>query len=289
MDLQTALDSEVNRLRAPSPDANPATRAADASARGSGVPAAADAMTRAAEEAAARLEERLEVETRQDRKALRRPSRRMMIEKPEPDRLATVAADRGLDRVRALMGTSWTNRLAALLPEGWILGGCVGDDDGGRAERFEPPSFDRLECTRLCQVDFEHQGLTGPLVGLRMLVRNADEGRVEVRAGEETDPEDYYRERTRVSIDPGEYLYGLEGVGATGICIFSLTAVKTNISDCAVPVERIPSRAPRTSPDDSIDLLPPQRSGLVVRSFYGRVKWLESGRSVISGLATTCV
>lgn len=153
MDLQTALDSEVNRLRAPSPDANPATRAADASARGSGVPAAADAMTRAAEEAAARLEERLEVETRQDRKALRRPSRRMMIEKPEPDRLATVAADRGLDRVRALMGTSWTNRLAALLPEGWILGGCVGDDDGGRAERFEPPSFDRLECTRLCQVE----------------------------------------------------------------------------------------------------------------------------------------
>merc|ERR1712138_354562 len=69
----------------------------------------------------------------------------MLTATPAPGRLEAAAADRNLDEARAKCGTAWTNRLAALLPDGWRLGPCVGVGDG---ERFEPPCFDSIECTQ---------------------------------------------------------------------------------------------------------------------------------------------
>ena len=67
------------------------------------------------------------------------PSRLLETAEPSPERLRAAAADTTLHRARRIMGTTWTNRLAALLPAGWRLGRCYGTREGGP---FNPPCFD---------------------------------------------------------------------------------------------------------------------------------------------------
>ena len=43
------------------------------------------------------------------------PSRLLETAEPSPERLRAAAADTSLERARAIMGETWTNRLAALL------------------------------------------------------------------------------------------------------------------------------------------------------------------------------
>ena len=50
------------------------------------------------------------------------PSRLLETAEPSPERLRAAAADTSLERARGIMGETWTNRLAALLPAGWRLG-----------------------------------------------------------------------------------------------------------------------------------------------------------------------
>ena len=124
--------------------------------RWQGRPAQPSAMQRAFDDATNRLAQRLEAETTAPPSPLRRPSRLMLTGTPAPGRLEAAAADTSLDEARALCGTAWTNRLAALLPDGWRLGPCVGVGDG---ERFEPPCFDRLECTSLRGIKRQGDGI----------------------------------------------------------------------------------------------------------------------------------
>ena len=67
------------------------------------------------------------------------PSRLLETAEPSPERLRAAAADTTLHRARRIMGTAWTNRLAALLPAGWRLGPCYGKREG---LPFDPPCFD---------------------------------------------------------------------------------------------------------------------------------------------------
>ena len=46
------------------------------------------------------------------------PSRLLETAEPNPERLRAAAADKSLDSVREIMGETWTNRMAALLPAG---------------------------------------------------------------------------------------------------------------------------------------------------------------------------
>jgi len=140
--------------------------------RWQGRPAQPSAMQRAFDDATDRLAQRLEAESSAAPPPLRRPSRRMLTARPAPGRLEAAAADTSLDEARALMGTAWTNRLAALLPDGWRLGPCVGRGGG---ERFEPPCFDRLECTSLRGISKSNT----KSLSLNFLVHNEDEGNVE--------------------------------------------------------------------------------------------------------------
>ena len=111
------------------------------------------AMQRAFDDATNRLARRLEAESIAPPPPLRRPSRLMLTGTPAPGRLEAAAADRDLDEARALCGTAWTNRLAALLPDGWRLGPCVGVGDGENGSNrrastaFKAPrSFRYINC-----------------------------------------------------------------------------------------------------------------------------------------------
>lgn len=121
------------------------------------------------------------------------PSHRLATATPDAGRLAAAAADRSLDGARALMGEDWTNRLAALLPRGWVMGPCAGGRDGpvvGAAaalEPFEPPCFDRLEATWIHQIDFSRNHEDGALVDVRLVAVNEDDGVVDCTHGSEQD------------------------------------------------------------------------------------------------------
>ena len=127
--------------------------------RWQGRPAQPSAMQRAFDDATNRLAQRLEAESISPPPPLRRPSRLMLTATPAPGRLEAAAANKDLDEARALCGTAWTNRLAALLPDGWRLGPCVGVGDG---ERLEPPCFDKLESTSLVSL---HRAIGGGVQG----------------------------------------------------------------------------------------------------------------------------
>jgi len=134
-------------------------------------------MQRAFDDATNRLAQRLEAEAIAPPSPLRRPSRLMLTATPAQGRLEAAAADTSspFRQARYLMGTAWTDRLAALLPDGWRLGPCVGKGEG---ERFEPLCFDRLECTALRGISKAGHGQYARHLTLNFLVENEDDGHV---------------------------------------------------------------------------------------------------------------
>ena len=190
----------------------------------------------------------------------------MLTATPAPGRLEAAAADRSLDEARALCGTAWTNRLAALLPDGWRLGPCVGVGDG---ERLEPPCFDSVEATKLAAIGGtpSHMGRLPPLrSGLRLnfIFQNEDEGRVVL--GEPGDPDG--RGWQDFALRPGEHLSAMfcryppfrrDGM-FTGF-IFYTTAGRST--------PNFTTRRLRQDGPQRFIQAPP---GSAIRNFYGRVK-----------------
>ena len=248
--------------------------------RWQGRPAQPSAMQRAFDDATDRLAQRLEAESIAAPPPLRRPSRRMLTATPAPGRLEAAAAETSLDEARALMGTAWSNRLAALLPDGWRLGPCVGFGGG---ERFEPPCFDRLECTSLRGISKTTAGagfsasdrtrIVDAQFGC-FLVHNEGEGNVEHgqygsgQRGKEGD--------STFVLCPGEQLINM-------ICIFpGRTRAGRRPTGLQFDTTARAGRSaphftvPRNSHDEhhSIIEAPP---GLVIRNFYGRAQRHQSG------------
>jgi hypothetical protein len=227
-------------------------------------------MQRAFDDATNRLARRLEEESISVPPPLRRPSRLMLTATPAPGRLEAAAADVNLDEARALCGTAWTNRLAALLPDGWRLGPCVGVGDG---ERLEPPCFDRIESTALVSLlelpaiarspeltPFEN-GLSSGLL-LNFLFQNEDDGRVIL--GHDTS-------RNEFALRPGEHLAsvfcrysGLRRDGKVNGLLFETTAGRS--------APRFKTLRYTDGPERFIEAPP----GLAIRNFYGRVRKLRA-------------
>ena len=214
-------------------------------------------MQRAFDDATNRLAQRLEAESIAPPSPLRRPSRLMLTATPAPGRLEAAAADRNLDEARALCGTSWTNRLAALLPDGWSLGPCVGVGDG---ERLEPPCFDRIQSSKLVSL---HK-LLGSRFLLNFRLQNEDEGRVVL--GEPGDPDG--RGWQDFALRPGEHLSAMfcryppfrrDGM-FTGL-LFATTAGRST--------PNFTTRRLRQDGPQRFIQAPP---GLAIRNFYGRAK-----------------
>jgi hypothetical protein len=222
-------------------------------------------MQRAFDDATNRLAQRLEAETLAPPSPLRRPSRLMLTGTPAPGRLEAAAADRNLDEARAKCGTAWTNRLAALLPDGWRLGPCVGVGDG---ERFEPPCFDRLECTSICGINKQGGGMHS-LAGisaltnstrtnstLSFLVENEDEGRTFLGGKDPNFGEDHF------ALGPGEHFMLFRY--SKYVLHFETTAGRSRTSGMEREGDRIIEAPP----------------GLVIRSFYGRARRDSDGLHV---------
>ena len=226
-----------------------------------GRPAQLSAMQLAFDDAANRLAQRLEAESIAPPSPLRRPSRLMLTGTPAPGRLEAAAADPSLDEARALCGTAWTNRLAALLPDGWSLGPCVGAGDG---ERLEPPCFDSVEATKLAAIGGtpSHMGRLPSLrSGLRLnfIFQNEDEGRLVLRGHENLVNE--------FALRPGEHLASMfcgyppfRRDGMNNSLLFDTTAGRST--------PRVTTRRYRSGPERFIKAPP----GLAIRNFYGRVK-----------------
>ena len=219
--------------------------------RWQGRPAQRTAMQLAYDDATNRLAQRLEAESIAPPSPLRRPSRLMLTATPAPGRLEAAAADRNLDEARALCGTAWTNRMAALLPDGWSLGPCVGVGDG---ERFEPPCFDKIECTRLVSLHSLNNGLGSRLM-LNFRFQNEDDG-----LGRELSANEF-------ALRPGEHLasmfcrhHGLRRDGRINGLLFDTTAGRSTPD--------ITTRRRQDGPQRFIGAPP----GSVIRNFYGRVK-----------------
>ena len=185
----------------------------------------------------------------------------MLTATPAPGRLEAAAADRNLDEARALCGTAWTNRLAALLPDGWSLGPCCGDGDG---ERLEPPCFDRIQCTKFVAIGGtpSHEDGSPPLSGLRVnfVFQNEDEGRLVLRGHESLINE--------FALRPGEHLAsmfcGYPGFRRGGMfcsLIFGTTAGRST-----------PNFTPRRLRQDGPQRFIQAPPGSAIRNFYGRVK-----------------
>jgi len=214
-------------------------------------------MQLAFDDAANRLAQRLEAESIAPPSPLRRPSRLMLTATPAPGRLEAAAADTSLDEARALCGTSWTNRLAALLPDGWHLGPCVG---AGEGERFEPPCFDRIESTSLCAINKQGGGSHSlarnfNYATLRFLVQNEDEGRITLGG-----PYDYWE--TRFTLRPGEHFVLFRY--SKYVLHFETTAGRFRTYGSVRQLDRIIEAPP----------------GLVIRSFYGRARRDSDGLHV---------
>ena len=216
-------------------------------------------MQRAFDDATNRLARRLEAESISAPPPLRRPSRLMLTGTPAPGRLEAAAADPSLDEARALCGTAWTNRLAALLPDGWRLGPCVG---AGEGERFEPPCFDKIECTALRGIKRQGDGIFSLQRNNRIinstlsfksivsfLVQNEDEGRIILGGKDPNFGEDH------LVLRPGEHFVR-----------FRYSRYVMHFETAAGRV-RTYGREDR-EPDRIIEAPP----GLVIRSFYGRAR-----------------
>ena len=186
------------------------------------------------------------------------PSRLLETAEPSPERLRAAAADTELHGVRRIMGAAWTNRMAALLPDGWRLGPCHGIPEG---EAFEPPCFDRLECTRVRSVGAVWKLGPSASQGWRfsVLVRNEDEGVVEgccVRVGN-------YELNDEFKLKPGEHVLGVDlNLGGDG----SILELPYIVSDRGQTQNFAGGGV--ASREFEIGFHPT----LVIRSFYGRVK-----------------
>ena len=215
-------------------------------------------MQRAFDDATNRLARRLEAESISAPPPLRRPSRLMLTGTPAPGRLEAAAANKDLDEARALCGTAWTNRLAALLPDGWRLGPCVGVGDG---ERFEPPCFDRLECSFIRGIKRQGDGIFSLQMNnriinstlsfkatLNFLVQNEDEGRI-LLGRKDHWGEDHF------ALRPGEH--------------FMLFRYSKYVMHFETTAGRLRTYGREDREPDRIIEAPP---GLVIRSFYGRAR-----------------
>ena len=222
-------------------------------------------MQRAFDDATNRLARRLEAEAIAPPSPLRRPSRLMLTGTPAPGRLEAAAAE-NLDEARALCGTAWTNRLAALLPDGWRLGPCVGVGDG---ERFEPPCLDRLECTYLRGIKRQGDGIFSLQMNnriinstlsfkatLNFLVQNEDEGRI-LLGRKDHWGEDHF------ALRPGEH--------------FTLFRYSKYVMHFETTAGRLRTYGREDREPDRIIEAPP---GLVIRSFYGRARRQPDGLHV---------
>ena len=217
-------------------------------------------MQRAFDDATNRLAQRLEAEAIAPPSPLRRPSRLMLTATPAPGRFEAAAADPSLDEARALCGTAWTNRLAALLPDGWRLGPCVGSDEG---ERFEPPCFDRLECTYLRGINKQGGGMHSLARNwkitnstLSFLVQNEDEGRIILGGKNDYWVEDHF------ALRPGEHF------------------VLFRYSRYVIHFETTAGRFKTYGLDREQDRIIEAPPGLVIRSFYGRARRDSDGLHV---------
>ena len=196
------------------------------------------------------------------------PSRLLETAEPSPERLRAAAADTSLEGVREIMGETWTNRLAALLPAGWRLGPCHGTREGGP---FNPPCFDRIECTRVRSVGAVWKFGPGASQGYRfsVLVRNEDEGVVEgccVRVGN-------YELNDTFVLEPGEHVHSLEVNPShrdddmcIALCRLDFTSTEGQFESFWNPS---PLHGEADGQSYSADHC---RPGEVIRTFYGRVK-----------------
>ena len=200
------------------------------------------------------------------------PSRLLETAEPSPERLRAAAADTSLERARAIMGETWTNRLAALLPAGWRLGPCYGNSEG---EPFDPPCFDRLECTRVRSVGAVWKLGPSASQGWRfsVLVRNEDEGVVEgccVRMHE-------YELNDTFVLEPGEHVESLEVDAVTRIghrndyhcaalCGLHFGSTEGQFESFENPSPHLGEAYEQSYATDHC------RAGEVIRTFYGRVK-----------------
>ena len=200
------------------------------------------------------------------------PSRLLETAEPSPERLRAAAADTSLERARAIMGETWTNRLAALLPAGWRLGPCYGNSEG---EPFDPPCFDRLECTRVRSVGAVWKLGPSASQGWRfsVLVRNEDEGVVEgccVRVHK-------YELNDTFVLEPGEHVESLEVDAVTRIghrndyhcaalCGLHFGSTEGQFESFENPSPHLGEAYEQSYATDHC------RAGEVIRTFYGRVK-----------------
>ena len=225
--------------------------------RWQGRPAQPSAMQRAFDDATNRLAQRLEAESIAAPPPLRRPSRLMLTATPAPGRLEAAAADTSLDEARALCGTAWTNRLAALLPDGWRLGPCVGVGDG---ERFEPPCFEKIECTQFVSL---HKLLRSRFF-LSFRFQNEDEGRVVL--GQPGDPDG--RGWQDFALRPGEHLASMS-CGYPGFLEDDIFTCLLFDTTAGRSTPNFTSRRLREDERYRTIEAPP---GSAIRNFYGRVK-----------------
>ena len=198
------------------------------------------------------------------------PSRLLETAEPSPERLRAAAADTTLHRARRIMdhGDAWTNRLAALLPAGWRLGPCYGKREG---IPFEPPCFDKLECTRVRSVGAVWKLGPSGSEGYRfsVLVQNEDEGVVEgccVRVGN-------YELNDTFVLEPGEHVHSLEVNPShrdddmcIALCRLDFTSTEGQFESFWNPS---PLHGEADGQSYSADHC---RPGEVIRTFYGRVK-----------------
>jgi len=230
------------------------------------------------DEASGRLAARQAAEDAAPAETSRRPhlSRRLLVA-PNPVRLAAAMGDASLNGARALMGTGWTNRLAAHLPAGWSVGPCCGADDGA-SSRFEPPEFDRLECSRLARIaaSCEDDGRPPEFAGQLRLVLGvalaSDDGAVALRLGARPrraargDPLEELGtgSSTRLLLAPGEHVRAVSAFVKRG-----------RIDDLQFLTTRGRSSGwlPRDGDVDGGGALVSMEAppGKAVRSFYGRV------------------
>ena len=225
-------------------------------------------MQRAFDDATNRLAQRLEAEAINPPPPVRRPSRLMMSATPAPGRLEAAAADTNVRQARYLMGEAWTNRLAALLPDGWRLGPCVGKGEG---ERFEPLCFDRLECTYLRGISKAGHGQYARHLTLNFLVENEDDGHVEHGQYElEADARDRgwcpLGTVNTFALCPGEHLTSM-------LCRFPGQSVyhsplSVSFMTTAGREATLKARQYEGYPSSRFTMEAPP--GLVIRSFYGR-------------------
>ena len=220
-------------------------------------------MQRAFDDVTNRLAQRLEAEAINPPPPVRRPSRLMMSATPAPGRLEAAAADTNVRQARYLMGEAWTNRLAALLPDGWRLGPCVGKGEG---ERFEPLCFDRLECTYLRGISKAGHGQYARHLTLNFLVENEDDGHVEHGQYEVDGGWCPHGTVNTFALCPGEHLTSM-------LCRFPGQSVyhsPLSVSFMTTAGREATLKARQYEGYPSSRFMMEAPPGLVIRSFYGR-------------------